>query len=149
MINAYDNTSDTSNYYNKFWARRKAEKNEITVLKILNETNDYFNKSKEPIIDNGSMNNQLLELIRLNVYLNNSDSLNRGLRTLKYFTYLHSIGLEHSAYNLIFELNESKNLNINKDSLLSVLKYDTIPEPKYWMTRNSAEWVKTYRDNGP
>lgn len=83
-----------------------------------------------------------------NIELNESNDLKRRRIVLSYFNYLKKINLEHSAYNLIFELEITKNLTINTDSLLQTLNFDTIPERNFWQKRNNAEWIKTYRDNG-
>ena len=149
MITSYNVDLDSSNYFQKFWKRRKAENNEKIVLKILLEVNDIYNSDKQVTIDENTINPILFELIKYNVELNESDSLNKPKITLKYFDYLKEIGLEHSAYNLIFEIEATKKLAINRDSILRILKYDTISEETYWQTRNDASWIKTYKDNGP
>jgi hypothetical protein len=62
---------------------------------------------------------------------------------------MRHVGLNRSAYNLAFEVTEFDELNLNRDSLLMVLKPDTLTATEYWETRNNARWIQVYRDNGP
>ncbi len=64
----------------------------------------------------------------------------------EYFNYLKSIGLYHSAYNLVVEKYPGQ---IQFDTVISLLKLDTISENKYWDTRNKGTWINTYLDDGP
>ena len=63
-----------------------------------------------------------------------------------YFDYLRSIGLNHSAYNLVVEIYPGK---MELDVVVQILKLDTVSANKYWETRNNARWIYSYRDNGP
>lgn len=147
MISTYSQKLDTTNYYHKFWERRKSENNSEAVIQILKEVDDFYNQKEIVNIDN--YDSKLFNLIKFNIELNESNSMQKNNVALSYFNYLKEIGLEHSAYNLIFELESTKNITVNKDSILNTLSFDTIPEDIYWRTRNNAEWIKTYRDNGP
>lgn len=149
MIRSYGVVGDTANYYHKFWQRRLAEGNQETVNNILIEVDQYYNEKINKEVDIQINNEVLYDLINLNVELNECDSIQRATATLKYFDYLCAQGMEHSAYNLVFELRSIEGLNLNKDSLLQCLRYDTIPEELYWNIRNDAQWVLSYRDNGP
>ena len=114
-----------------------------------------YSKENTPLIiwvhgsGNVDRNGNQGSMIKANYIKQFRDSINKNDIALSYFNYLKEIGLEHSAYNLIFELQSTKNIAVNKDSILKTLSFDTIPEDAYWRTRNNAEWIKTYRDNGP
>ncbi len=149
MIDSYDMQNDTTDYYQKFWQRRKHESNAEIVLKIIKDMDSFYTTSKHIEIEEDIINQDLYHLIKYNVELNECDSLMSYDIALDYFQYLKSIGLHHSAYNLIFETDIINDLKINKDSLLQTLSFDTIPEEHYWYSRNNAQWIKTYKDNGP
>jgi len=149
MIVSYNFEKDTSSYYYKFWNRRKKENNDVAVFNILNQVDQLYNQNVNPKINEKSINKELYHLLNYNIIFNEKDSLEVKKVSLDYFNYLKKIGLEHSAYNLIFELEKIKNINVNRDSILSTLNFDTIQEYDYWQTRNKAEWIKTYEDNGP
>ncbi len=148
LIEQSGELTDTTNYFQKFWARRRVENNHETVLNILRDLDELYNANKPVEIDRVK-NTELYELINFNVALNESDSLNAKGITYDYFNFLKKSGLEHSAYNLIFEVRFLSDLSVNKDSLLNTLKFDTITEQNYWNTRNDAQWVQSYRDKGP
>ena len=149
LIKSFNKDYNTTEYYAKFWERRFAEGNQQTVIKILQQTDSIYNYDGIVSIDSASINQELNQLITGNVELNLADSAKLPNQALSYFDLLRSMGLHHSAYNLIFEVNGIKDIAINRDSLLTTLAYDTITKDTYWQTRNDAQWVKTYRDNGP
>ncbi|MBB3701261.1 hypothetical protein KMW28_03635 [Flammeovirga yaeyamensis] len=149
LILAYSEEHQKENYYLSFWERRRVEKNDVVVFDILNQTKAFYTKG---VIDiNEDINrNDLYELMLFNINLNSEkDSVNRQKMTIEYFDVLKSNGLEHSAYNLISETDYHQFILEKEDSLLQTLTYDTIPEEVYWVTRNNASWVRSYRDNGP
>lgn len=149
MISTYDQSIDTSDYYYKFWERRKIEKNDVAVLKILEDTDQIYNLQEASNTNNSKYLPELYQLIKYNIELNENNNAEKNKIALLYFNYLKEIGLEHSAYNLIFELKNTENLALNRDSILQTLSFDTISEDNYWQTRNNAQWIKTYRGNGP
>lgn len=147
FLYAFNNPNDSPEYYTEFWNRRTKEQNDKITYRILKEIDAFYNESTLLSIDAPSLNDTLLTLMEHNLRYNTTDSTAITKTTLEYFDYLKELNLSHSAYNLIYEMNPE--ISINKDSLLSTLKHDTIPEEKYWQTRNSATWIRTYRDNGP
>lgn len=149
LINSFNKDYSTTEYYTKFWKRRFAEGNQQTVLRILQQTDSIYNYDGIVSIDSTSINQELKQIIKGNVELNLADSTKLPNQALSYFDLLRSMGLHHSAYNLIFEVNGIKNIAVNRDSLLKTIEYDTIAEDSYWQTRNNAQWVKTYDDKGP
>ena len=149
LLLTYLDEHQKENYYSLFWERRRAEKNDEVVFNILNQTKTFYTKG---VIDiNEDINrNDLYELLFFNINLNDEkDSVNLQKMTIEYFDVLKSNGLEHSAYNLIFETDYHQFVQEKEDSLLQTLIYDTIPEEVYCEPRNNATWVRTYRDNGP
>ena len=149
MIYAYDERTDTSDYFQKFWSRRRAENNDSIVFEILKEIDVLYNQDTHHVIVETIMDTQMYQLIRYNVELNESDSSTRPFFAKQYFNYLKASGLDHSAYNLIYELDVTKDIGLNADSMRATLRFDTITETQYWATRNQATWIRTYRDNGP
>jgi hypothetical protein len=150
MINCYSDSTGFEKYYQDFWERRKLENNDFATIEILKRIDRiYTSKSVEIIKTTKDYDTLMYLLLDYDVKMQKSDSLTRTKIIVDYFDYLKRIDLEHSAYNLIFEVRPFQYLNINRDSLLMTLKYDTIPEEKYWTIRNDAKWIKSYRDNGP
>ncbi|OHX65421.1 hypothetical protein [Flammeovirga pacifica] len=149
LILTYNSKKDSGYYYTDFWKRRCSEQNDKIVLQILKQTDSFYNLDKIQFSDKINRND-LYELMLYNVELNETkDSLELRYLTINYFDYLKSNGLEHSSYNLIHETYLNRYVLDKRDSLLRTLNYDTIPEQKYWDTRNNASWIKTYMDNGP
>jgi hypothetical protein len=148
MISSYNSEKDTSNYYYKFWNRRRVENNDSAVFEILKQVDLTYNSNNTPDINKEFFNDTLYTLIEYKVKLNECDTFELNKVVFDYFNKLKEYGLEHSAYNLIFEVEKTNKLNINRDSMLKTLIYDTIPEDKYWQTRNNAEWIRTFRGNG-
>lgn len=149
LILTYNLKNDSIDYYTKFWQRRRSEKNDSIVLEILKQTDLFYNHNKVQIASKVKRDD-LYELMVYNIEINETkDSLDLKRLTIQYFDYLKNRRLEHSSYNLIHETYLNKYVLDKRDSLLKTLKYDTIPEEKYWETRNKASWIKTYMDNGP
>jgi len=148
LILKYNSKYDSLDYYSKFWERRKIEGNDSVVFKILTETKMFYS-GKQLLADRKSIDSELYQLMKLNVELNELDSLNKKEKIIEYFNYLKSVGLDHSAYNLIYETNARKYIGKINDSLLKTLDFDTITAENYWNTRNNASWIKTHLDNGP
>ncbi len=148
LILNYNSKYDSLDYYSKFWQRRKIEGNDSVVFKILTETKMFYS-GKQLFADRKSIDSELYQLMKLNVELNELDSLNKKEKIIEYFNYLKSVGLEHSAYNLIYETYARKYIGKINDSLLKTLDFDTIAAENYWNTRNNASWIKTHLDDGP
>ena len=134
-------------YYEEFWNRRAKEGNNPAVIKVLEEikkiysdseiTNDFVSKL---------VNDTIERLLKFDLQLQGFNSKPTKDFLLDYFDYLHTIGLNHSAYNLVIEKYPGK---IELDTVISILNLDTISENDYWNTRNNGTWIYTYDDNGP
>ena len=101
---SYENDSLNEEFFTKFWKRRKMENNDSAVFEILKEINGFYSQGIHPKIGKEKVEGKMFELIKLNVEFLECDSLHKQKHCLKYFDYLRKIGLEHSAYNFIFEL---------------------------------------------
>ena len=148
LIKCYTDTIEKEDYFKKFWKRRRQEKNDSIVFIILNRINNSYNAPKEMVIEDNNYDTTLYNLLSYNIELNRADSIQKAQIIKEYFSYLMSIGLDHSAYNLIFE-EDNRNIKLNKDSFIRILNPDTISETDYWQTTNNAKWIKSYKDNGP
>jgi hypothetical protein len=147
LILSYENPSLSSQYYKSFWDRRKAESTKDVLASVLIQIKDiYGNKIDTVNVSSDSVGSQLETLLRLDLELQEYAGKPTGEFLQKYFNYLISIGLEHSAYNLATEKFPDL---ISRDSVISILRLDTISENEYWRTRNYGTWIFTYRDNGP
>lgn len=149
LIYSYKKSESSEDYYSKFWNRRKNENNDDAVFAVLNQIDSHYNEKNIGIDENSMIDSVLFNLLRLDIELKSSDSLQKSKAVLRYFDYLRRVELYHSAYNLTFEIDEFDELNLNRDSLLLLLKPDTLSATDYWNTRNNAKWIKAYRDNGP
>ena len=150
LIASYRDTVNLEKYYKEFWERRQVEQNAQNVFEILCKIDRFYSEETiEEYKATGNIDTTLFNLLTFNIKLNNSDSIQSKKIITEYFDYLTSIGLNHSAYNLIFEIREYQNISVNRDSLLTVLQPDTLSEEIYWRTRNNAKWILSHRDNGP
>lgn len=149
LIDSYKDSEGSENYYSKFWARRKNESNNDAVYSVLKEIDLHYNGKNIETYDKSMVDSVLFNLLRLDVELKSADSSQKAKTVLKYFDYLRKVELNHSAYNLAFEISEFDDLKLNRDSLLLLLKPDTLSATDYWAVRNNAKWIKTYGDNGP
>lgn len=149
MINSFEQSNDSLDYFQKFWGRRKKEGNENVVFEIINEINNQYNKKQFTLFDYPFEDDTLYNLINYNVLLNKSDSNDREKISLEYFNYLKKMQLELSAYNLIFRLQSTDELKLNRDSLINTLDYDTISFEES-DNSNEATWIRNFVDmSGP
>lgn len=133
-------------YYREFWERRLAEGTKDTLGAILVEVKkSYEGTELNPEEMMSVSERQLYTLLGFDLQLQASEKTTSVLLQ-KYFDYLLTIGLQHSAYNLIME--EFPGV-LSEEEVFKRLKLDTISESEYWNTRNDAAWICTYRDNGP
>jgi len=150
LISCFNDTTGHEQYFIKFWDRRRAENNEQSVYDILCKIDNVYNQN---LVDQHKISEQydttMFNLLSFDTELHFADSVQRKKIIIEYFDYLRAKGLNHSAYNLIFEIKEYQDISLHRDSLLQVLQPDTLTEEMYWRTRNDAKWIKSYRDNGP
>jgi hypothetical protein len=155
LVNIVDNLIKTyyqairidTGYYEEFWNRRAKEGNIAVVIVVLEEIKKIYSDSDITKDFTTKLVNDTIERL-LNFDLQLQAFNNRPTKEFlfDYFDYLHKIGLNHSAYNLVIEKYPGK---IKLDTVISILNLDTIPENDYWNTRNNGTWIYTYDDNGP
>ncbi|MFB6317966.1 hypothetical protein [Saccharicrinis sp. FJH54] len=134
-------------YYHDFWKRRINEGNASEVLTVLEDIRDIYSDSNNSVdFQMDLVNDTIKSLLQLDLELQSYDTIPSKEFMTRYFDYLVKIGLNHSAYNWMIEQYPNQ---FDKDSINRILKLDTIPESKYWQTRNNGTWIYTYRDNGP
>jgi hypothetical protein len=113
----------TEKYYREFWQRRKAEKNDSVVYRIIKDIN-FSIKNK---MGSGGLslnanpklvNDTLVNLLEIEF---RTDSLTEQLAT-KDFDTLRRLGFHQSAYNLLFEKYKYQELKWDRDSLVWTLK---------------------------
>lgn len=108
-------------YYREFWARRRQEQNDTTVFAILREIKaELINKEVVGFRENLT-NDTIYNLLRIK-YAGSVDE-----RTaLKNFEYLRTIGLNLSAYNMLFEWAPYEDLKWDREKLKKTLATDTL-----------------------
>ena len=148
LIDSYNQERSDSNYYNEFWDRRIVEKNEKVLICVLTDIKEIYNQSFKKGCENTnrSINDTITRLLKYDLQLQDFNGKPTGEFLWEYFDYLKSIGLNHSAYNLVIEKYPGQ---IQLDTVVNILCLDTIPDEKYWDTRNNGTWIFTYEDNGP
>jgi len=137
FIISYTQNLDTSNYYYKFWERRKNENNAKTLNRILTEIQLIYNGKRQK--ETEVVNDTLANLLKYDLIYQKSLYKDTSKYVLEYFNYLKSIKLEVSAFNLIFHTDKFKYLDLNRDSLLKTIQHDTIK----W-----DEWSNLYEFEG-
>ena len=147
-----DTSAETqdSSYFTEFWSRRRDEGNSRLVYTILSDIDSYYNYNR--IKHSGEVNDTLKSLLTFDYNLKTVDSSQYTNILMQYFGYLTSIGLQHSAYDLV-EFNHPARkypLNIPSDSLIGTLDLDTITYEN-WITtnQNTNGWIDYRRYDGP
>jgi hypothetical protein len=148
LIDSYYDIKPDTNYFKKFWDRRTYEKNDKILICVFKDIKVIYNQSfktdcKET---NDAINDTIARLLNFDLQLQDFNGTPTTEFLWDYFDYLKSIGLNHSAYNLVIEKYPGQ---IQLDTIVKVLNLDTIPEENYWNTRNNGTWIYTYKDNGP
>jgi len=148
LINSYNQSKSDSNYFKMFWDRRTAEKNDKVLICILKDIKGIYNQSFKTDCKETekAINDTISRLLKYDLQLQNFNGKPTTEFLWSYFDYLKSIGLNHSAYNLVIEKYPGQ---IQLDTVVKILKLDTIPENDFWDTRNNGTWIYTYEDNGP
>lgn len=125
-----DTISSGINYYSKFWQRRRMESNLTETYKIFVHIDRFYNNKKQNTTYR-KMDSVLIGLLDFNTKLMHADATNYKKYIVDYFEFLRAVGLNYSAYKLIYNnsrLEMERNL---KDSLIITLKYDTLSFEKW------------------
>jgi hypothetical protein len=147
LVLAFEKPKSSSVYYFDFWERREIEETKEVLGSVLKEIKLIYqgnNPASNDLTEESEI--QMASLLKLDLELQEFQANPTNQFLWKYFDYLISIGLEHSAYNLTVE--EYPDI-ISKNEIIKKLKLDILLESEYWGTRNNGTWIFTYRDNGP
>ena len=139
-----DTLTDQNEYYSKFWQRRRMEGTLQETWSIFQQIDDFYNSKKEMITSN-IIDSNLFLLLDYNMQLIHSDSIKYPSVAIKYFDYLKKVGLDYSAYKLIYH---NSRLNFSKpysDSLLTTIKHDSLSYENWEnLNDNSTGWITGY-----
>ena len=139
LIFNYNINTDTSNYYYKFWLRRKNEQTGKTLFCIINKIKSIYKNKESNYKTPEILNDTIYKLLDFDYKISRNSCLSKNEIVLSYFDYLKSIGLEISAFNLIKHVEIFDSLQINRDSLILTLDIDTITK---------SEWTNLYDLDG-
>lgn len=122
LILTYEDPSIESDYYSKFWQRRKTEGNEAVVYKIVKEIDEITEYKSDLSVfalkpDLQQVNDTLKNLLEIEF---NSDNLTLDLAQ-KNINSLKGYGMHQSAYNLVLLTYGYSDLEWSVDSLLQTL----------------------------
>ena len=136
-----DTTIKGTDYYSKFWERRRLENNLTETYEIFVQIDRFYNQNKQSELYQQT-DSVLIGLIDFDAKLIHSDSIAYIKNVIDYFDYLKSVGLNYSAYKLI---NDNPMLILEKnirDSLIMTMRYDTLSY-KDWVTLddNMSGWI--------
>ncbi len=147
LIFTYDDSNSDSSYFHKFWNRRRKDKTAQTLISVFKDIkNIYSSVDAEEKRTEHAINDTLENLLLFDLKLQEFNQKPTTDFLWSYFNYLKSIGLSHSAYNLVIERYPGQ---IQADTVIKILNLHKISEEEYWYKRNSGTWIFTYRDNGP
>jgi hypothetical protein len=144
-----DTTSNAQDYYSKFWKRRKLENNLKVTYEILIQIDKFYNESKNEMIFKNT-DSVLTNLLDYDMKLIHSDSTKLKTNIFNYFEYLKSVGLNYSAYKIIYNNPRLKISMRMKDSLIGTIKHDTLSfESWEKLNDNLNGWITSdfYPDN--
>lgn len=143
LISTYGSEETEEVYFSSFWKRRKGEGNHKVLFDILKAIDRHYDQSETSVDPPGEINDTIQQLLEFDLRLMESkDSIERKAVTLSYFQYLNELGMAHSAHDLLM-VEQRKGMNMAPiDSLIQVLKPDTISEERYYETRyNQDGWI--------
>jgi hypothetical protein len=126
LILTYFQADKSPKYYREFWDRRKAERNDTTVFAVLQEVKDELINNKKVTFNDRQTNDTIYNLLRIKFKQPDNEAEARGN-----FDYLTKMGLNLSAYNLLYEAVWYENFKWNKEKLKQKLKTDTVDNSAY------------------
>lgn len=98
LIVTYPQADKSSKYYREFWHRRKAEQNDTTVYAILREVRDELVNKNKVAFNDRRTNDTIYNILRIKFKKPDNEA-----EATDNFNYLTKIGLNLSAYNLLYE----------------------------------------------
>jgi len=106
-------------YYREFWGRRKTEQNDTTVYVILKEIKDELINKNRVKFNDRLTNDTIYNLLRIKFKQPDNEA-----EATDNFNYLAKVGLNLSAYNLLYETAWYENFKWDKEKLKQKLKTD-------------------------
>ncbi len=117
----YNKPEIQTKYYDEFWNRRKAEKNDSIVYEIIREFNSIKKNEKQLNYENQFINDTLVDLLKIEF---DNDNLNSKKAESNFYT-LKKYGFNQSAYNLLYERTEYSKLDLDREKLKKELTKTT------------------------
>ena len=137
LIITYPDYLNSSKYYQEFWTRRKKENNDSTVNLVLTEVQQIIN-GQEVGIREEYLSSTFQKLIDMwTDYENMSTEI-----ALDHFEFFRTMNMNQSAFNLLYESMFYMELDLNRDSLKSLLKtekvnFDTVKTRSVFLMDNT------------
>ena len=120
LIITYPQADKSPKYYREFWDRRKAEQNDTTVFSVLEEVKDELIDKYKVTLNDRLTNDTIYNLLRIKFKQPDNEA-----EAIDNFNYLTKVGLNLSAYNLLYESVWYENFKWDKEKLKEKLKTDT------------------------
>ena len=126
LILTYPQADKSPKYYREFWARRKAEQNDTTVFAVLVEVKDELINKKAVTFNDRKTNDTIYNLLRIKFKQPDNEA-----EASDNFDYLTRLGLNLSAYNLLYEAVWYQNFKWDREKMKQRLKTDTVDNSFY------------------
>lgn len=121
LILTYSHADMSPKYYKEFWDRRKSEQNDSIVYSVLKEVKEELIDKKRMTFNNQLTNDTIYNLLKIKYKRPENEK-----EAKDNLDYLIKIGLNLSAYNMLYEWTMYENVNWDKDELAKRLKTDTL-----------------------
>jgi hypothetical protein len=115
---------DTSNYYFKFWQRRKVQQNNLVLATILKDIQGIYNYKTDKL-STFITDSSLYKGLELDIKMANTTYSDWNF-SLDVFNYLIDNDQFTEAYTLLYKPHDLKEFGLNKMQLLQALPIDTI-----------------------
>ncbi|MBS1979277.1 MAG: hypothetical protein JST46_18045 [Bacteroidetes bacterium] len=126
LILTYPQSDKAPKYYKEFWDRRKAEQNDTTVFAVLKEVKDELINKNKVTFNDRQTNDTIYNLLRIKFKQPDNEA-----EATDNFNYLLKVGLNLSAYNLLYEAGWYENLTWDREKMKQKLKTDTVDNSFY------------------
>lgn len=120
LIITYPQSDKSPKYYKEFWNRRKTERNDTTVYLILKEVKDELLSKNRLTFNDQLTNDTIYNLIKIRFKKPGNEE-----EATDNFNYLAKVGLNLSAYNVLYETVWYENFTWDREKLKGKLKTDT------------------------
>lgn len=126
LVLTYPQADQSPRYYREFWDRREWEQNDTTVFAVLKEVKDELIKKNKVTFNDRQTNDTIYNLLRIKFKQPDNE-----VEAINNFDYLVKMGLNLSAYNLLYETIWYENFKWDKEKLKQKLKTDTVDNSPY------------------